>query len=673
MTPTPAINDRDGRPVPLGPQLASGGEGAVFPLANDPKLVAKVYHRPPTDQTAEKLTAMIGLVNDRLLSMAAWPKELVYQGRTRQLAGFVMPIVADCQPIQHLYNPVQRLKFFPRKGWNFQVRAAMNLAAAFDEVHKAGCLVGDVNQSNVQVSSTALVHLRIEGKHYLCEVGVPLYTPPELQGKPFRGLVRSENHDRFGLAVLIYQLLFVGRHPYAGQYQGSDDPPFPDLIAQFRFAQGPLAHTWSMAPPPHTPTFADIPPEIGTLLRRSFERGSESGDRPRPADWQSALKRLESEVKTCSVDAGHKYWGGAKSCVWCRLAERGGPEYYFGVADGTASFAVDEAKLAEILKRLAAARPVDFAFETHRKRLTPAKPPRANPLPEEFHEYRSFAKILLLIAGLFVLAIPFGLFRGSIGLGGLLGSIVFGIWFLVDVLRTPWFREYLRRRRHLDEALAFLDDLEAEWGRILGQYRQDQGELGERIRRQVAECRGLASVYQVESHQLTAKAEAASRLRHLRLHLISDADIPKIGAGRKQALATHNINTAADIEEDAIRNIKGFGDALTSNLLTWRNEVLSRFRFDPKSAISPAETLSMTVRFRNHQKQILAGLDQQMTKLESLHPESQAAIELLLSKLKKAIADCEQAKVDLLFLERKPEVGDRDENPPGPKKRRPKR
>jgi DNA-binding helix-hairpin-helix protein with protein kinase domain len=658
MTPPPAIIDRDGRPVPLRPQLASGGEGAVFPLANDPKLVAKVYHQRPTDQKAEKLAAMTGLANHQLLAMAAWPKYLVYHQRTRQLAGFVMPLVSDCQPIQQLYNPIQRMKVFPRKGWDFQVHAAMNLAAVFDEVHKADCLVGDVNQSNVQVSSTAMVRLidcdsfqvAIGGKHYLCEVGVPQYTPPELQGKPFRGLVRSENHDRFGLAVLVYQLLFVGRHPYAGKYSGSDDPPFEELIAKFRFAQGPSAQSWGMSPPAHTPTFADIPPDLGTLFRRSFERGSEAGNRPRPAEWHSALKQLESDIKACEVDAGHKYWRGARSCVWCRLAERGGPEYYFGVADGVGAFVVDEAKLAEVMRRLAAARPVEMLYEKYLERFTPEEPPRANPLPEDLQKHQSFATILLFATGLFLAAIPFGLLRGFIGVVGVLGALVFGSWLVIDVARSPLFREIRRRRNYHDDMLAYLDGIEAEWGNLLWRNRRSHDELSETIRGRVAECRGLASSHGAEINRLAANAEAASRLRHLRLHLISDAEIPKIGTGRKQALASHNINTAADINEEAIRNIKGFGEALTSNLLAWREEIVRRFRFDPKTAVSLAEKQSLAIRFRKKQEEILAELGHQMNELESIHKECRASIRLLIPKLKRAVVAREQAKSDLFLL-----------------------
>src|SRR5262245_43012717 len=117
MTSLPTVVDMNGGFIPLAHQLASGGEGAVFTLPNDQSKVAKVYHRPPSAQTAEKLTAMVRLANPRLLALAAWPIGLLFHAGTRQLAGFVMPRLVDCEPIQHLYNPVQRLKSYPRAGW----------------------------------------------------------------------------------------------------------------------------------------------------------------------------------------------------------------------------------------------------------------------------------------------------------------------------------------------------------------------------------------------------------------------------------------------------------------------------------------------------------------------------------------------------------------------------
>lgn len=365
--------DSTGRPVSVGQALGKGGEGTVFALQGDEEHVVKVYHNEPSPQTAEKLTAMVALANQQLVGLSAWPTSLIYHCRTRRLAGFSMPRINGCLPIQQLYNPRQRLQRFPHASWGFQVRTARNLAAAFDEVHKAGCLVGDVNERNIQVSAHALVRLvdcdsfqiYANGKHYLCEVGVPHYIPPELQGHSLHGLVRTQNHDRFGLAVLIYQLLFVGRHPYQGRYLASDDPSFEQLIREYRFAQGPLAKSWAMAPPPHVPTFVDIPFSLGELFRQSFERGSQSDSRPRPSSWLSELEQLERSLTKCSVDSGHIHWQGAKSCTWCRLARDGGPEYYYGSGLPPAGFTVDETRLNEILARLALVEQTSFVLSRH--------------------------------------------------------------------------------------------------------------------------------------------------------------------------------------------------------------------------------------------------------------------------------------------------------------------
>jgi DNA-binding helix-hairpin-helix protein with protein kinase domain len=153
--------------------------------------------------------------------------------------------------------------------------------------------------------------------------------------------------------------------------------------------------------------------------------------------------------------------------------------------------------------------------------------------------------------------------------------------------------------------------------------------------------------------RLAANAEAMARIRHLRLHLIADADIPTIGAGRKQVLASNSIFTAADIDYSRIRGIKGFGDVLTSNLLAWKEEVLRQFRFDPTTAVSPAEQRAITVKFRNGQQQILAQLGQEIGKLEALAPACQAALQKLIPELQRAVALFEQADADLHLLDRK--------------------
>ncbi|HEY1189929.1 MAG TPA: hypothetical protein VGE74_19925 [Gemmata sp.] len=653
MTPPPLI-DAQGRPFPLGTHLASGGEGAVFTLPADPAQLAKVYLTPGDAPRAEKLAAMVALATPSLRTMTAWPTALLFDARTRAVAGFVMPRVPEAQPVQQLYNPVMRLKAFPRAGWTFQVRAAHNLAAAFDEVHRAGCLVCDVNQSNALVRADARVGLidcdsfqvRANGKVYLCDVGTPHYTPPELQGRHLRGLERTANHDRFGLAVLIYQLLFVGRHPYAGVYSGPGDPSFEELIAEFKFAQGPRARTWGMAPPPHTPTFDDIPPDVAELFCRAFERGSESGTRPRADEWLPALQSLERGAATCRTDTGHRYWGGAPGgCVWCRLAAKGGPEYYFGVGIGTAiPFVVDEQKLRDILERLGRARPAEFPYD--RSRYAAPNAPKPAPLPEGMDEHRTMVGVVSVVTGLCVAAMPLGLFRGFICVIAFVAALVFGAWLVVLLARSPWHREYRRRHRAYTRAAHALEDLEAEWEHLVREYHDEHSGRAHRIRGLVNECRTLVPQQQAELRQLAASAEAAARRRHLQLHLLADAEIPKIGAGRKQALAGAGITTAADVDRDRIRAIKGFGVALTSSVVAWRDGVLRAFRFDPAAAVSPGEQQGLVVKYRARQAQLVTEAERQLGELAPLGTRCQAALKTLVPELVRAVEAWDRARAD---------------------------
>ncbi len=653
MKKLPQLRDSKNRPFQLERELASGGEGAVYLVQNDTARVAKVYHKPPSAQTVEKLTAMVRLSNAKLAAVAAWPGELLFGPDGKQLVGFAMPKLSAFQPIQHLYNPVMRLKFYPQAGWNFQLRAALNAAAAFDEVHRAGCIVGDVNQSNVQVSSQALVRLidcdsfqvKANGKQYLCEVGVPHYTAPELQGRSFRGVMRSENHDNFGLAVLIYQLLFVGRHPYAGVYRGKGDLSFEEMISQFRFAQGPVAHTWQMEPPPHTPTFADIPPQLGILFRRAFEKGSETGTRPTPSKWIAVLTELEKYTVECNRDPGHYYFKNSSSCCWCRIVEKGGPDYYFGVASGANAFEVNEQKLQELLSRL---KNCPFTiFEYDANRYFPRTIPKPEPVPEGLDEHRTMTTVLKVVVGVSALMIPLGSMSKFFALIGILASVVFGIWLLFLIYSSPWRKEYDRRRREKRVIQSELDDYEDDWQRITQEYRHAYERADKAISDGATTCRELTSKYHAELAKSAGSAKAKAFERHLRLHAILDATIPSLGAGRKNTLAANGIMTALDVDWNRVRSISGFGDALTTNICAWRSRVEAAFSFDPLTAVSPSENLTISMRYRATQKQLLEDLDRQLLKIELLAPTVQSKLAKLEPDIRRVMVDFAKVQIDL--------------------------
>lgn len=659
MKSLPTLVDESGRSCRLHRLLGRGGEGAVYSVHGTDADVAKVYSQTPDGRQAEKLSAMIRLTSSGLRSTTAWPAALLRDAQTGKVAGFLMPRIDDAHPIQQLYNPVQRLRQFPRAGWKFQVRTARNLVAAFEEVHRAGCLVADVNQGNALVSAAAQVHLidcdsfqiTAGNKLYPCDVGVEHYTPPELQGRPLRGVARTANHDAFGLAVLIYQLLFVGRHPYAGIFRGSGDPSFQQLIAEYRFAQGPKAPSWGMAPPPHTPTFADIPSALGRLFRRAFERGGERDGRPRPDEWIAGLEQLELEIVACAVDAGHTYWRGAGSCVWCRLAQRGGPEYYFGVADGSAVFAVDEVKLREIERRLNACDAHQFRFE--RQDFSPPSRVAGRPLPLEATEQGMTGFALLVAVVLCLVAIPFGLVHGAICVGGIIGAVAFGCWLSLHLVLSPWFREYRRRYAARVAAQDNLVRAKGEWLDFEEECARDLEIRADPIRRAITECRSLTTQFHHDLKRLVSDAEAAARTRHLQLHSLADADIPKIGAVRKQLLADNGVCTAADIDEKRIRSIRGFGSTLTGALLRWKSEVLRTFQFTPAAAVSPAQKSVVAAALNLRQRHLLAETGRRCAELEAVVMQFHARAARLREQVRQAVANRQQAESDFEVMHRR--------------------
>ncbi|MGB5064614.1 MAG: hypothetical protein WBQ37_12770, partial [Candidatus Competibacter sp.] len=267
-----------GHPVELSKALGRGGEGTVHDMVGRPGFVAKIYHQTVSADKALKLEGMARQAHPSLLEIAAWPVDVLRAHPTGPVCGFVMPKVSGYQEIHSLYGPAHRKRAFPQADWSFLIHAARNLASAFETIHARGHVIGDVNPGNVVVSAQALVKLidcdsfqiNTGSRLFSCDVGVPQFTAPELQGRPFHGLRRTPDHDAFGLALLCFHLLFMGRHPFAGRYWGKGDMPIERAIKECRFAFGQHAAARSMEPPPHTLPLATLPHPVAHLFERAF-------------------------------------------------------------------------------------------------------------------------------------------------------------------------------------------------------------------------------------------------------------------------------------------------------------------------------------------------------------------------------------------------------------------
>src|SRR5262249_38951201 len=282
--------------VRLGRRIGAGAEGEVYEIQDRSDLVAKIYHEPPPPEKAEKLVALSRLGNERLLNLSAWPVDALRDASSGAIAGFVMKKINGAEEVHALHSPKSRLQKFPEASWAFLIYVAANIARAVAVIHEHGFVVGDVNPKNILVTRKATIYLldvdsfqvSSDGKTYRCEGGFAEYTPPELHGVAFRKVDRTQEHDCFGLAVVIFQLLFMGRHPFSGRFLGAGEMPLEQAIRESRFAYGADAEVRKMRQPPGTLPLDSMPAPLVELFRRAFL----SIDRPQPGEWVKPLDAL---------------------------------------------------------------------------------------------------------------------------------------------------------------------------------------------------------------------------------------------------------------------------------------------------------------------------------------------------------------------------------------------
>jgi DNA-binding helix-hairpin-helix protein with protein kinase domain len=224
--------------------IGQGGEGAVYDIAACAEYVAKIYPQPLSRERSTKIQWMAAYANQIVRDFAAWPTGLLFTKAGRAPIGLLMPKVANRKDIHKLYSPKSRRDEFKRADWRFLIRAAVNTTKAFGAVHSTGCVIGDVNEGSILVAQDATVRLIdcysfqviSNGQRFACEVGVETFTPPELQGRNLREVTRTTNHDNFGLAIMVFLLLFMGRHPFAGRFLGKGEMPIAKAISELRSA-----------------------------------------------------------------------------------------------------------------------------------------------------------------------------------------------------------------------------------------------------------------------------------------------------------------------------------------------------------------------------------------------------------------------------------------------------
>ena len=634
----------------LGNRIGRGGEGEVFAVAGNTGVAAKLYTFVDARSREEKIKAMVALGLAQKTSLVAFPTSMICK-RDGAFVGFLMRLVSAHRPLHDIYSPGSRKHNFPKADFRFLVRTAANIARAVASVHATGCVIGDINHSSILVSNNATValidadsfQLQSGSRTFYCLVGVPEYTPPELQGIPLGSIRRTPNHDAFGLAVVVFQLLFMGRHPFIGSIRKGDLPQLGDAIRDYRFVYAENRNV-GMDQPPGTPVLSDFSTEVASAFEKAFSRESELS-RPTAAHWIGVLTSLEASLVQCKTEPLHYYGKTASDCPWCQMETQLGTILFLPyVPAGTLATEVFDpgADAFNVDAVWAQVQSIKFlGRDQFRPTLTPFTP---QPSAEATALRARRSVTPWLRAGAFVLAVITVIAIPALWFvwGGLVFYAIFG-------RESPKTIDTSAPRNRYISA-------EQRWRTALDAWHNSIGIAdGEAILAQVTEA---VTAYRALKAENAARVDAYKRDRRstqLAAYLdgfeIRNATLRGIGPSKQATLASYGVETAADVSKLKVLAVPGIGETTTDVLVEWRKKLEGRFFYQDQLNDTDRQEIariasSIAAKATNLRGTILAG----KANLATLYARANSARNTIDQTLNRLHQELEQAKCDLLYL-----------------------
>jgi DNA-binding helix-hairpin-helix protein with protein kinase domain len=654
----------DNMVIRLGSMIGKGGEGEVYALGTDSKLAVKIYTTPDKALREKKVLSILKSGLSSKAPSVAFPVSAA-RSKTGEFLGFLMPLVSGHKPLHELYAPGPRKQNFPKADYRFLVRVAANIARATSAVHRANCVIGDINHSSILVSPSALVTLidadsfqvSHEGENFLCRVGVPEYTPPELQGLRLDGVVRSPNHDAFGLAIVIFQLLFMGRHPFVGTVRSGEIPPLHENIKQFRYVYTDKRNV-GMDQPPGTPSITDFSPMLADLFDRSFSPETKN-NRPSAESWITALTELERALTKCEENDLHFISKDASDCAWCEMEKSLGtilfiPDYSIQNFSGDPLFPIGGAfDLKRVWASIEAIRlPARSSFKPKFSNPTISPSSSAKAASEASKKNNSRATvgwgfIAASIVGIFALK-PIWVYQAS--------ALLFIIWIVLLGYGIARIREksgaqvdvknfeqaYVVAVQRLDSAI---DAWYTQIGfKALGELKASLEAAKSSYEALISEERTRISLYQAERRE-------KQLLAFLGKFAIQNVKLRGIGPAGKATLASYGIDSAADVSEAKLSGVPGFRGAKKQTLIAWRQSLAGRFTYNAvESDDDRREIALIKSSVGNKAASLRVLLTQGPRRLECAIDEVGNHAGRHSPTVDAANLAVEQAKVDLIFL-----------------------
>lgn len=174
------VYDKDGKPILLGKDSGSGGEGTIYPISNGN--VVKIYKAGKlTRSKKEKIELMVS--KPIKCDGICWPIGLIRNGKG-EFVGYEMPKAVGKTLQTAIFTKPVFMKTFP--GWTKinLVNLCIDILRKIEYLHERNIILGDINPQNILIDNNSRVYFvdtdsyQIEG--YPCPVGTIPFKAQEL-------------------------------------------------------------------------------------------------------------------------------------------------------------------------------------------------------------------------------------------------------------------------------------------------------------------------------------------------------------------------------------------------------------------------------------------------------------------------------------------------------------
>lgn len=219
------VYNKNQKAINLKEEINKGGEGTVYLV--DEGTVAKIYH--PKSLTVEKEAKIKALLSKKIrFDGICAPLESLYDNKAKFI-GYLMP-KADAEKGFELQTCIFNPALLKNKLPNWTRLNLANLSITILEkikyLHQNGIIIGDINPFNILIKNDKTVFFvdvdSYQVDNFPCPVGTVHFTAPEIQNiESFNKLIRTEEHEYFAVATLLFMIFLSGKTPYSFQGGGN--------------------------------------------------------------------------------------------------------------------------------------------------------------------------------------------------------------------------------------------------------------------------------------------------------------------------------------------------------------------------------------------------------------------------------------------------------------------